>query len=289
MINKQIKKAILLAAGRGTRFLPATKVIPKELIPIGNYPTIHYLLSEFKQSGIEEVCIIVREWGSITEQYFEQDLELENYLSEKGKDDLLEKVKKTDLGLKLTFIKQDPNLPLGHGSALLSAKSFIDNDDFIFAFCDDLVHSQIPGTQQLIDYRNDHPELDHVILSSAVKPDEIHKFSSIKLKNIGSKDNTSPRLLADYFEKPQKTSEIFEYECFIGRALYKSSIIPALEEELAANHWQQKNSEFPAWDGMMHLINQKNEKVGVKLIDGDWLTTGTPEEMEKTQAKILGF
>jgi UTP--glucose-1-phosphate uridylyltransferase len=286
MENREVKKAVITAGGRGTRFLPATKVIPKELIPIGNYPTIHYLLEECKQSGIEEVCIVVRERGSLTEQYFEPDLELREYLQEKGKDNLLERVENPNLGLKLTFIEQDKSLPVGHGAPLMSAKDFVDGDDFAFMFCDDLVKADTPALKKVLETWKSLPELSGVVMGAEVPMGEIHRFSTVKFKGekqvSAAGEETEVGLLEDFIEKPQTEAEVFEPLCFIGRAAYSSKIFEHLQQNLEDG--KVAAGEFSAWDAMVSLAQEQDFGV---VTHGKWLTTGTPEQMKRAQKEIL--
>jgi UTP--glucose-1-phosphate uridylyltransferase len=275
-----VKKAIIAAAGRGTRFLPATKIIPKELLPIGNYPAIHYLLEECKQSGIEEVCIVVREWGSLTEQYFERDEGLERHLQEKGKQDLLERIHNPGLGLRIEFEKQREDLPLGHGAPVLSARSFVDKDNFALLFCDDLVHGGQPAVSALIKAWEQNQDLSGVIMTSQVPLEEISKFSTVKYAE--TRDN-GVKLIADYIEKPTSPDQYFEPECFVGRAVYKADLFDSLQEILAAG--KLAAGEFSTWDAMMHMNSKQG--MGAIPVPGRWLTTGTPEQMNEAIKAIL--
>ncbi len=304
---REIKKALILAGGWGTRFLPATKIIPKEMLPIGNKPTLVYLLEECKASGIEEVMVVVRERGLLTEKYFERNEDLEANLRAGGKNDLLELISDPSLGLKINFIEQDKSLPSGHAAPVLSAADWIGNDPFVLVFCDDLVHGNTSGIAQLTSVWKNNPDLNSVVMSAEVPLEEINKFSSVKYK-VEAEDNSNLtmhepqkgfRLLDDYIEKPQRPEDIFSSECFIGRAVYGAEILDYIRKNLQDRQSVEANGnsgddvrgaakgEFSLWDAM--LAQTKEGKVGVVKIDGKWLTTGNPDQFREASRVILGY
>lgn len=282
--NTKVTKALILAAGRGTRFLPITKIVPKEMLPIGNKPTLHYLLEECKNSGITDVAIVLREWGSLTEKYFAEDRELEESLTAKGKFELLKAIEDPALGMELTFIKQHASYPMGHGSPVLSAKDWIGRDNFAMLFCDDLVKSETPALKQLITAWQENPELAGITMSSAIPMDLIKSYSTIKFKS--DRLNANVKLLEDYIEKPKTEAQIFSNQCWVGRAVYSADIVRYLEENLT-NKVVDNGGEFSAWDAMLAM--SKDQPVGVLEVDGEWLTTGNPEQMKIATQKILGW
>ena len=145
----KIKKAIIPAAGLGTRFLPATKAQPKEMLPIVDKPTIQYIIEEAVESGIEDIVIVNgRNKGSI-EDHFDRSVELELELSNKGKSEELDMVKSISEMANIYFIRQKK--PLGLGHAVLSAQKFIGNEPFAVLLGDDVVISRTPALKQMID------------------------------------------------------------------------------------------------------------------------------------------
>src|SRR5574343_238852 len=133
----KITKCVIAAAGRGTIFLPVVKSYPKELVPILSKPNIQYLIEEAIGTGITEIAIVHRLGENTLEKYFSPDADLEKYLSDNNKLEYLDSLKNIWSKAKLTFIEQDPNLPYGTGSPLLTAKPFIGNDNFIYMYGDD--------------------------------------------------------------------------------------------------------------------------------------------------------
>jgi UTP--glucose-1-phosphate uridylyltransferase len=145
----KIKKAIIPAAGLGTRFLPATKAIPKEMLPIVDKPTIQYIVEEVIASGIEDLLIITgRNKGSI-EEHFDRAVELEDNLEKNKKEELLEEVRKISKMINIHTVRQKD--PKGLGHAIYCAKSFVGNEPFAVLLGDDIVDSKIPCLKQMID------------------------------------------------------------------------------------------------------------------------------------------
>lgn len=144
---KQVKKAIIPAAGMGTRFLPATKAMPKEMLPIVDKPTIQYIVEEAIASGIEDIIIVTSHTKRAIEDHFDINFELEESLKKSGKLDLLEKVKEAEIDIH--YIRQKE--PKGLGHAVWCARKFIGDEPFAVLLGDDIVEADTPGLKQLID------------------------------------------------------------------------------------------------------------------------------------------
>jgi UTP--glucose-1-phosphate uridylyltransferase len=149
VMNLQLRKAIIPAAGLGTRFLPATKAQPKEMLPIVDKPTLQYIIEEAVQSGIEEILIITGRNKKSIEDHFDKSVELELELEAKGKYDLLQEVRKISDLVNIHYIRQKE--PRGLGHAILCAKSFIGNEPFAVMLGDDIVENEKPCLQQMIE------------------------------------------------------------------------------------------------------------------------------------------
>ncbi|EMI10457.1 UTP--glucose-1-phosphate uridylyltransferase GalU [Anoxybacillus gonensis] len=145
---KRVRKAIIPAAGLGTRFLPATKAMPKEMLPIVDKPTIQYIVEEAIDSGIEDIIIVTGKGKRAIEDHFDYAVELEYNLKEKGKWDLLEKVKEPSK-VDIHYIRQKE--PKGLGHAVWCARKFIGDEPFAVLLGDDIVQSETPCLKQLID------------------------------------------------------------------------------------------------------------------------------------------
>ena len=143
---KKVKKAIIPAAGLGTRFLPATKAMPKEMLPIVDKPTIQYIVEEAIASGIEDIIIVTSHTKRAIEDHFDANFELEESLRQSGKLELLEKVKEAEV--ELHYIRQKEAKGLGH--AVWCARKFIGDEPFAVLLGDDIVVADTPGLKQLI-------------------------------------------------------------------------------------------------------------------------------------------
>ncbi|MGD6816606.1 UTP--glucose-1-phosphate uridylyltransferase GalU [Metabacillus sp. 113a] len=171
---KKVKKAIIPAAGLGTRFLPATKAMPKEMLPIVDKPTIQYIIEEAIESGIEDLIIVTGKGKRAIEDHFDHNFELEQNLFEKEKYDLLEKVKHSS-GINIHYIRQKE--PKGLGHAVWCARKFIGSEPFAVLLGDDIVQAETPCLKQLIkEYDNTGSS---VIGVQTVGDDKTHRYGII--------------------------------------------------------------------------------------------------------------
>src|SRR5690625_1015651 len=175
---KPIKKAIIPAAGMGTRFLPATKAMPKEMLPIVDKPTIQYIVEEAIESGIEDIIIVTGKTKRAIEDHFDSNFELEHSLRESGKLELLEKVKEAEVDIH--YIRQHE--PKGLGHAVWCARKFIGNEPFAVLLGDDIVVAETPGLRQLIEQ---YEETDSSIVGvQQVSDDETDRYGIIDPRTI---------------------------------------------------------------------------------------------------------
>ena len=224
-----IKKAVIPAAGFGTRFLPATKVVPKELLPIVDKPTIQYIMEEVVAAGIEEVILITgREKGSI-EDHFDTSTELENHLKKKGKEDLLKMVQEISEMVTLVSVRQKE--PLGLGHAVLCAKRTIGEEPFCVLLGDDLIDAQPGCIAQMIDaYLSledvlDRPGQERALIAiQKVPKSEVHHYGIIKGKKV--KDRIYR--IEEMVEKPER-GEAPSNLAIIGRYILPAQIFGILE------------------------------------------------------------
>jgi UTP--glucose-1-phosphate uridylyltransferase len=171
---KKVRKAIIPAAGLGTRFLPATKAMPKEMLPIVDKPTIQYIVEEAIASGIEDIIIVTGKGKRAIEDHFDNAFELEQNLIQKGKYDLLEKVKEPSK-VDIHYIRQKE--PKGLGHAVWCARNFIGDEPFAVLLGDDIVQAETPCLRQLIDQYEQ--TLSSVIGVQKVPDNETHRYGII--------------------------------------------------------------------------------------------------------------
>ncbi|SEM99322.1 UTP--glucose-1-phosphate uridylyltransferase [Lihuaxuella thermophila] len=218
---RKIRKAIIPAAGFGTRFLPATKAQPKEMLPLINKPTIQYIVEEAIASGIEDILIVTGRNKRAIEDHFDHNIELEHFLRQKGKwaqyKEVLEIAKMVDIH----FIRQKQQLGLGH--AVLCARSFVGNEPFAVLLGDDIIdHPAKPALQQLMEEFYEHQKT--VIGVQPVLPEEVSKYGVIAGKQIRNRVYQ----LEDLVEKPgldQAPSNL----AIVGRYIISPEIFDILE------------------------------------------------------------
>ena len=217
----KVKKAVIPAAGFGTRFLPATKVVPKELLPIVDKPPIQYIMEEVPSAGIEEVILITgREKGSI-EDHFDTSSELENHLRKKGRQDLLKIVQEIAGMVTLVSVRQKE--PLGLGHAILCAKKVVGKEPFAVLLGDDLIDARVPCIRQMMDvYQN----MDGALLAiQAVPRTETHLYGIIKGKKVRNRVYSVEEMV----EKPERGKAPSNL-AIIGRYILPSRIFDILEK-----------------------------------------------------------
>lgn len=171
---KKVRKAIIPAAGLGTRFLPATKAMPKEMLPIVDKPTIQYIVEEAIESGIEDIIVVTGKGKRAIEDHFDIAFELEYTLENKGKLDILEKVRKSS-NVNLHYIRQKEAKGLGH--AVWCARNFIGDEPFAVLLGDDIVEAEVPCTRQLIEQYEQTGR--SVIGVQPVSPDQTDRYGIV--------------------------------------------------------------------------------------------------------------
>lgn len=219
----KVRKAVIPAAGFGTRFLPATKAMAKEMLPIVDKPTIQFIVEEAKASGIEDILIVTGKAKRPIEDHFDSVPELEQNLKQKGKLKLLKLVQETtDMGINLYFTRQSH--PRGLGDAVLQAKSFVANEPFVVMLGDDLMQDKVPLTKQLInDYERTH--------ASTLAVMEVPKDKVSAYGVIDPEGETSPGLynVRRFVEKP-KAAEAPSNLAIIGRYLLMPEVFNILQD-----------------------------------------------------------
>lgn len=219
-MNK-IRKAVIPAAGLGTRVLPATKAMPKEMLPIVDKPAIQYIVEEAVAAGIEEILIITGRNKGIMEDHFDRAPELEAALEKGNKDKALQDVRAIANMADVLFLRQKETKGLGH--AILKAKPFTGNEPFVVLYGDDVIMGQDPVTAQLIRAYEQYEKC--AVGIKEVSPQDIVKYSSMKLEAL-----TKPYYnIYDMIEKPALGKE-FSLFSILGRCLLTSEIYDILEK-----------------------------------------------------------
>ena len=217
----KITKAVIPAAGLGTRVLPATKNMPKEMFPIVDKPTIQYIVEEAVAAGITDILIITNRGKGLIEDHFDASPELEGMLEKGGKTEFLETVRKISNLANITFIRQKEMKGLGH--AVLKAKSFVGNEPFAVLYGDGVIVSETPAIKQLIDCYGEYGK--GVVGVKKVDEKDIHKYGSLKVENLH--DNVFK--CTDMKEKPQTKEEVLSLYSILDRCVLPAEIFDILE------------------------------------------------------------
>jgi UTP--glucose-1-phosphate uridylyltransferase len=222
---QKVRKAIIPAAGLGTRFLPATKAQPKEMLPIVDKPTIQYILEEAVASGIEDIIIVTGRGKRAIEDHFDKSYELEETLAKKEKYDVLEEVQGISKLANIHYIRQKE--PLGLGHAISCASRFIGDEPFAVLLGDDIVHSpEKPCLKQLVDVYERYNS--SVIGVKEVPEEDVSKYGVISINQNGIEDGVYH--INDLVEKPKMEEAPSRY-AIMGRYVLRPEIFEILENQ----------------------------------------------------------
>ncbi|MDU5106370.1 UTP--glucose-1-phosphate uridylyltransferase GalU [Clostridium sp.] len=239
----KVRKAIIPAAGLGTRFLPATKAQPKEMLPIVDKPTIQYIIEEAVASGIEEILIITGRNKKCIEDHFDKSVELEMELEKNHKDDLLEMVRNISDMVDIHYIRQKE--PKGLGHAILCARAFVGNEPFAVLLGDDVVDSEVPCLKQLMDC---YKEYKTTILGvQTVKHEDVNKYGIVDGIHIEDRVYKVKKLV----EKPS-VEEAPSNVAILGRYIITPQIFDILQ-----NTEPGKGGEIQLTDALQTLIENE--------------------------------
>ena len=243
-MENKIRKAIIPAAGLGTRFLPATKAQPKEMLPIVDKPTLQYIIEECVASGIEEILIITGRNKKSIEDHFDRSVELEMELEKSGKEEMLKMVREISDMVNIHFIRQKE--PRGLGHAILCAKTFVGNEPFAVLLGDDVVYNDNkPCLKQLIDCYEEYKT--SVLGVQTVEPQDVNKYGRVGGLHIEDRVYKVKNLI----EKPA-VEEAPSNVAILGRYIITPKIFEILE-----NTKPGKGNEIQLTDALLELIKHE--------------------------------
>ena len=271
--KRPVTKAIIAAAGYGTRFLPATKNQPKEMLPIIDKPIIHYLVEECVNSGITDIILVTRAGQHIMEDYFDSNAELEHLLEQNGKESRLRMIREIPKMANFAYVRQTKSLPYGNGTPLLCVAPLIDDDEaFAYLFGDDIVVSDTPCIKQLIDVYMDNEECDGVIAAQEIPNEESNRYGIVKFKQ----GTNQFEALVEKPDPKDAPSNMAEFGRFV---LNKKTTDEILKQNtgLDGELWLVDAITQASHAGATFLVHD---------IEGNWMTTGDPLRYMKTTIAV---
>jgi UTP--glucose-1-phosphate uridylyltransferase len=261
-----IRKAVFPAAGLGTRFLPATKAQPKEMLPIVDKPIIQYGVEEAVAAGIDQIIVVTGRDKRAIVDHFDISFELEHYLKDRGKTRELQLVRKISDLVDITYIHQKE--PLGLGHAVLMAKDVVGNEPFAVFLADDIIRSHTPAIKQMMDVFG--PRQASVLALQRVEPDQVSRYGIVK---VGKSDGRIHEVV-DMVEKPDPEKAPSNL-AILGRYILKPSIFGILETTL-----EGVGGEIQLTDAIRTLAQQE-QVLGLEF-EGTYYDVGTVSGFLKT-------
>lgn len=262
---KKVRKAVVAVAGSGTRLLPATKTMPKEMLPIVDKPVIQLVVEELVAAGIEDIILVTKWDKKPLEDHFDHSWALENELAKAGKKDKLRAVKQLSEMANFIYVRQKG--PYGNGTPVLSAASLVDDEPFMYVWGDDLVKSKVPFAKQMVD---DYNKTGHLMIGVQEVPlNQVDRYGIVSLKNKKTMQ------LDDIVEKPSIKTAPSRLADF-GRMILDQNIVNILKKTKLG-----KGNELWIVDAIKNYIRSGGEFYAKKIEDGEWLTTGDPLNLLK--------
>lgn len=261
-MTMRVRKAVFPAAGLGTRFLPATKAQPKEMLPLVDKPIIQYGVEEALAAGCDQIIIVTGRGKTAIEDHFDQSYELESLLQAKGKTDLLNIVREISDMIHLAYVRQKEALGLGH--AVLMARELVGNEPFAVLLADDIVDARVPCLKQMMEVFNETQ--CSVIATERVEGKAISSYGVLDVKPVESRFGDRMFEIKNMVEKP-KAEEAPSNLAIIGRYILTPAVFDMLSQTQAGT-----GGELQLTDGMRGLL--KEEKMYAYVFEGRRHDTG---------------
>ena len=273
-MNKKVRKAVIPAAGFGTRFLPATKAQPKEMLPIVDKPIIQYVVEDAVSAGIEDIFIVTGWSKRNIEDHFDYPFELEKRLEEAGKYDELEEIRRIGDLANFTYLRQKG--PMGNATPILNAKHLIGDEPFMVIWGDDIMEAKPTRAQQLVQA---FEELGGSVLLSCIKankPEDYKRYGYVS----GPKVKEGVIKVEKIVEKPG-VGGIDSDLALIGGAIYTPEIFDAIEEAKSRMESGNTPGELVYIDAINILLEQKKNCNALEITNGRWYDCGNKLEYLK--------
>lgn len=257
---QKVRKAIIAVAGSGTRLLPATKAMPKEMLPIVDKPIIQLVVEELVAGGIEDIILVTKWDKKSLEDHFDHSWALESDLAKSGKKEKLAEIVKISEMANFIYVRQKG--PYGNGTPILSAASLVKDEPFMYVWGDDLVKSKVSFAKQMLD---DYHKTGHLMIGvQKVPKNQVDRYGIVSLKDKKTMQ------LNGIIEKPsikEAPSQLADF----GRMILNQDIINVLKKTALG-----KGNELWVVDAIRDYIKAGGEFYAKEVQDGEWLTTGDP-------------
>jgi UTP--glucose-1-phosphate uridylyltransferase len=245
-MSGKVRKAVFPAAGLGTRFLPATKAQPKEMLVLVDKPVIQYGVEEAVESGVDNILIVTGRGKNAIEDHFDVAVELESFLEQRGKTALLEEVRKITQLIKVAYVRQGE--PLGLGHAVLVTKDLVGDETFAVILGDDVIDAAPPALKQMIDV---HERVGGPVLAvERVPPEDVSSYGVVAIEE-GEDHGRGVYRITDLVEKPRR-EEAPSNLAIIGRYILTPDIFPALEATA-----RDRTGEIQLTNGLRRLLRER--------------------------------
>ena len=257
---QKVRKAIIAVAGSGTRLLPVTKAMPKEMLPIVDKPIIQLVVEELVAGGIEDIILVTKWDKKPLEDHFDHSWALESDLAAAGKKEKLAEIKKISEMANFIYVRQKG--PYGNGTPVLSASSLVKDEPFMYVWGDDLVKSKVSFAKQMLD---DYHKTGHLMIGvQKVPKNQVDRYGIVSLKDKKTMQ------LNGIVEKPSSQEAPSQLADF-GRMILNQDIIDVLKKTALG-----KGNELWIVDAIRDYIKAGGEFYAKEIKDGEWLTTGDP-------------
>jgi UTP--glucose-1-phosphate uridylyltransferase len=265
---QRIKKAVVAVAGSGTRFLPITKAMPKEMLPIVDKPIIQLVVEELVEAGIEDIILVTKWDKKPLEDHFDYNWALEHDLEKSGKHKRLEEIRRVSEMANFIYVRQKG--PYGNGTPVLSAATLVENEPFVYVWGDDLVKSKISFTKQMLD---DYEKYGQMMIGvQEVSKEDVVRYGIVKLRE-GTME------IEDIIEKPSVEEAPSRLADF-GRMILNQEIVDVLKKTALG-----KGNELWIVDAIKSYVRNGGKFLAKKVEGGEWLTTGDPLNYMKALLK----
>jgi UTP--glucose-1-phosphate uridylyltransferase len=266
----KVRKAVITAAGLGTRFLPITRSLPKEILPVVDKPLIHYSVEEAIKAGIEQIILVTAMGKRAIEDYFDRSIELENYLEKRGEAELLRKMLEITSMADICFVRQKEQLGLGH--AVLMVKEIVGNEPFAVLLPDDIIDSEVPALKQMVQIYEKYNS--NVVAVEHVKDEDISKYGIIEPREIEKRVYE----VLSMVEKPELVNTP-SHLGIVGRYILTPRIFDILKLTPPG-----KNGEIQLTDALNSLL--KEQSFCAYELDGTRYDAGNPLGWLKANAAL---